>query len=741
MSEQAPPRSDAAVELLVEAGAVMASSLDLATTMQQVAQLTVPRLADVCAIDLRDDEGGEIKEAAVASADPSLGPDLEALRRRHPLDPDGEHPVARVIRSGEPMLLAEMSDMLMRSFAQGSEHARFMIEHRYRSAAVAPLVARGRTLGALSVLRLGDDCEPFGGEDLDLACELARRAALAIDNARLYSEVRQVEQRLAAILVNLAEAITLMDARGRMVFANQAAADLLGAGSPQELMGARPGSIMERFMVLDEQGRELKLEDMPGRRLFAGERPGPLLVRNIVRATGEERWLIVRSSAIVDPESGGVLYAVNVFENITEVKRAQLAESFMAEASRLLGSSMDYAETLQRIARLAVPQIADGCAVDVVGENGEIKRVAVHHRDPAMVALARELDRGYRPALDDPVGVPEVIRSGRPRLYEEVDPDALAAYARDNEHLELLQGIGARSVIIAPLAAPSRTLGAVTLVCSDSRRRFTDADLALAVRLARRAGTAVESARLYTERNRIAHVLGASLLPESLPSVPGAQLRARYRAAGELNDVGGDFYDVLRYGADRWLLVIGDVCGKGPRAAGVTALARHTLRAAALLGEAPTGMLGTLHDALREQPEGADLCTVSLVTFERARGARAAHLTVALAGHPLPLVVDRDGHARQIGAPGTLLGVIDPIDVHEVDALLEPGQTLLLYTDGLPEAGGSGERLGEDGLKALCAQAPGVDLATLLERLEQSALRRAEGKLRDDIALLALRLS
>ena len=106
-------------------------------------------------------------------------------------------------------------------------------------------------------------------------------------------------------------------------------------------------------------------------------------MRNIVRASGEERWLIVRASPIHDPDSGRVLFAVNVFENITDVKRAQLAESFMAEASRLLASSMDYAETLRQVARLAVPQIADWCAVDVLTESGEIERVAVHHDDPA----------------------------------------------------------------------------------------------------------------------------------------------------------------------------------------------------------------------------------------------------------------------------------------------------------------------------------------------------------------------
>ncbi len=705
--------------------------------MSQVAQLTVPRLADLCVIDLRN-EDGSITEVAVAASDPEIAPALESLRARYPLDPDGEHPVARVIRSGEPELQARMSEELMRSFAQGSEHARFMIDHRYHSAVVAPLLARGRTLGALSLLRLGDS-KPYTSADLDLGNELARRAALAIDNARLFSEVRRVERRLEAVLVNLAEAITMTDEQGQMVFANQAAADLLGAASPRELMDAAPGTVMPRFLVTDEHGHELDLESMPSRRLFAGAPPEPLLVRNVVRATGEERWLIVRSSPVTDPDSTRVLYAVNVFENITEVKHAQLAESFMAEASRVLASSMDYAETLAQIARLAVPQIADWCAVDVLGEHGEIERVAVHHSDPSRLDLAEQLDRGYRPTLDDPLGVPEVIRSGRARIYTDIDQDALAAYAREPAHLALLQEIEAKAVIIVPLAAPARTLGAITLISSDSMRRLTHADLALAERLGRRAGTAVESARLYTERTRIAKVLEAALLPESLPEIPDVEIEALYRAAGELNDVGGDFYDVLPYGPHRWMLVIGDVCGKGARAAGVTALARHTLRAAATLGLRPTAMLGTLHEALRHQPAGADLCTVCLVTLERHGGY--AQLRVALAGHPPPLLIDADGECRKIGTPGTLLGVLDPLDIKEVELELYPGQTLLLYTDGLPEAGRAGPQLDDERLFALCAQASQATLAGLLERIERAALEHAGGRLRDDIALLALRLS
>jgi PAS domain S-box-containing protein len=566
-----------AADLLVEAGDALAGSLDLSITMREVAKLIVPRLADLCVIDLLDDEG-RINDVAVVATDEQLARGLEALRARFPLDLAGEHPVARVIRSGQPKLLAEMADALLRSSAQGSVHAKFMIDHHYRSAVVAPLLARGRTLGAISILRLaleepvGQAGPPFGPEDLELACELARRAALAIDNARLFSDLRQLEERLEAILVNVAEAITVVDRAGQTVFANQAAAELLGAATPGELIGATPGTIMRRFVVTDEQGRELDLEDMPGRRLFRGERPEPLLVRNIVRATGEERWIMARSSPIADPDTGQMLYAVNVFEDVTNIKRAQLAESFLS-----------------------------------------------------------------------------------------------------------------------------------------------------------------------AERAQIAHTLQRALLPESLPEIAGVEIQTLYAAAGELNEVGGDFYDVFDYDDTRAMLVIGDVCGKGPRAAGVTALARHTLRAAAIGGQSPTEMLATLHQALLRQPPGADLCTVCLIMLVREQGG--ARLKIALAGHPPPLLIRRDGDVEQVGRSGTLLGVIDPVSVDEREIALATGETLLLYTDGVIDAGRPGNPLSERGLLELCATAPHIPLAKFLERIELAALTHAQGRLRDDIALLALRIT
>ncbi|HEY1689165.1 MAG TPA: SpoIIE family protein phosphatase [Solirubrobacteraceae bacterium] len=746
--------SDSAMALLVEAGAVLATSLDLQTTMGQVAQLTVPQLADLCTIDLLDQDGS-ITEAAVAAADPQIATALEELRAKHPLDPRGGHPVACVIRSGEPELQPQMGDELLRSFAQGSAHARFMIAHRYRSAAVAPLLARGRTLGALSALRLGDAL-PFDEQDMALVSELARRAGLAIDNARLFSEMRRIEQRLEAILVNLAEAVAVVDEQGRLVFANQAAAELLGAASPSELAGRHAGeAVAERFLLYDEQGRELAPQQEHSSKLFAAQRPRsdapqpprvdapqspssePQVLRSIVRTTGNERWLVARSSPVADPENGQALYTVNVFEDITDFKRAQLAETFLADAGKALASSMDFAETLQRLAQLAVSRLGDWCAVHLIDDGGGLECVVVHPGDPAKAALAEGLANAYRPKLDEAGGLPEVIRSGRARLITEIHADALAAHARDAKQLALLREIEANAVIIVPMLAASRTIGTITLVSSQASRRLSEADLGVAEELGRRAGTAVENARLYTERTRIAHTLQQALLPESLPEIPGSEIEARYSPAGELNEAGGDFYDVFACDEDRWMLVIGDVCGKGPEAAGVTALARHTLRAAAMSGQAPLEMLRLLHRELRRQPVGADLCTVCLVSVTRAQ--EGVRLGVALAGHPQPLLVRRDGEVRRLGDPGTLLGVIDPIEVSERFCELLPGETLLLYTDGVAEAGRSSGTLSEQGLIELCKTAPAQPLARLLASIEWAALERAAGARRDDIALLALR--
>lgn len=737
--QAAQPHPDPAVEMLIRAGIVLATSLhDPHTTMREVADLLVPSLGDMCVIDLLD-EDGSIKDVTVAAAESQLEQELERMRSRFPLSREGDHPVAVVIRSGRPVLLERMDRGTLEAFAESSSHAEFMIRNDYRSAVVAPLVARDRTLGAISVLRFGDG-EPYRQRDLDLVQAFAWRAALAIDNSRLFSGLRVLEERMEAVLASLTEAITVEDSDGRLVFANQAAAELLGAESPEHLTSAPKGTFRLRYRWLNEQGRELSLEDMPGMRLFEGEHPDPLLMRSVARKTGEERWLVLRCTPVHDPEGGGLLYAVNAFENVTDIKRAQLAGRFLADASRALASSLDYGPTLRRVAELAVPQVADWCAVDVVGESGKIERVAVHHPDPAKLQIARRLADEYPLDLSKDTGMARVLREGSSLLASEIEAGALAAHARDAEHLRLLAEIGMHSVIVVPMVAAAKVTGAITLATAESRRRLGRQELELAEELGRRAGVAVENARLYTERTSIALTLQQALLPESLPLVPGVELDALYTAAGELNEVGGDFYDVFSYGEQRWMLVIGDVCGKGPRAAAVTALARYTLRTAAMSGQSPVEMLRTLHGALASGGEPAEMCTVCLVTL--TPNSVGASLTVTLAGHPPPLLIGRDGHVEPLGRIGTLLGAIEPLKLQEAHAQIGEGDTLLLYTDGAIDAGSSGDVLGEQGLLEVCAATAGkgAALSQLLTGVEQAALRCSRGSLRDDLALLAVRL-
>jgi PAS domain S-box-containing protein len=722
------PYGDPGVELLLEAGVVLAGSLEPEVTMRQVAGLTVPRLADLCVIDLRADDGS-IQGVAVVARDPELERGLVELRDRFPLDPAGEHPVARVLRSGATELVAEMTSPMLRSYARSATHATFMVEHGYRSAIVAPLVARDHTLGALSVLRMRQR-EPFAERDRELVAELARRAALAIDNGRLYSELRMLEQRLEAILAGLAEAITMVDEQGRTVYANAAAAKLLRVSTAGELVGDPPGSLIRRFHVFDEDGRELELADMPSRRLLRGEpSPAPLLVRNVVPETGDERWLIVRASALNDPASGSLSHVVSVFEDVTELKRAELAERLLADASRILASSPTLS-ALAEIAGFATREIADWCAIDLVGEPSGIERVATRAARSSTILAG---DETTPEELADRSGVGEVVRTGEARVWS-------AEPMRDGSgHDEADAPLaGAAAVLVAPIGVGRNVIGAITVARSRPSRPFSEADVAVVLELGRRMGIAAANARRYSERSHIAHVLQQALLPQSLPDSDALEVRAVYEAAGELNEVGGDFYDVFEYDHGAWLVLIGDVCGKGAQAAGVTALARHTLRAAAITGQPPAQMLDTLHRALMHQSDGLEPCTVCVVLVRPDNGR--AKLTIALGGHHPPLLIGARDAVSPIGRAGTLLGAVDPIDVHETTAELRHGETLLLYTDGVIDAGRPLRPLGDHGLIDLCAGGANRPLGELLEHIRDETVSRAGGSLRDDVALLAVRL-
>jgi serine phosphatase RsbU (regulator of sigma subunit) len=314
----------------------------------------------------------------------------------------------------------------------------------------------------------------------------------------------------------------------------------------------------------------------------------------------------------------------------------------------------------------------------------------------------------------------------------------LGQAAVDEEHLELLRGFGLRSAMLVPLIVRGVPIGVLSFISGPSGRRFEQEDVHLAEELARRCSTAIENSRLYRERDYIARTLQSSLLPSELPRIPGVETAARFRAAGEGNEVGGDFYDLFESGARGWTVIVGDVCGKGPDAAAVTALARHTLRTASMRERLPSRSLRLLNEALLREQGDRRFCTVAYAYLEPVE--EGARVGFASGGHPLPVLLRADGRVDWLGQHGMLLGVVPDPQLKDSSVALAPGDALVFYTDGVTEAGGR-RPLGEEALTEIVASCAGLDADAIAGRIEAAALEAEQGPPRDDIAVLVLRVA
>lgn len=407
-------------------------------------------------------------------------------------------------------------------------------------------------------------------------------------------------------------------------------------------------------------------------------------------------------------------------------ERGHRRVAFIADAAAILDASLDRRTTLQALADLGVPSVADWCAVDMLDPAGRLQTVSIAHRDPERVAATREARRLHGPTPGASQGAYRVLRSGQPELDTDLaegdDPDGLHA-------------LGAHSAIIVPLAARGRILGVVTLALSEPDRRYGRADLMVTHDLVKRAALAIDNARLYEERSDVARALQESLLPAALPEVDGVELAARYRPASLDVQVGGDFYDVHTDDAGGLRLIVGDVCGKGAEAAALTALARYTMRAVGDFARTPEAVLRALNDAMRRQV--ADYRFVSVVYCQLLADRRT--LRVVCAGHPPPLLLRADGSATAIAARGWLLGIHDRPPLETAELEVGPGDALVAYTDGVLEADPAAV-LEPDALAAHLSAYRAEGASALAGELERLATETAHGRLRDDVAIVAARL-
>jgi PAS domain S-box-containing protein len=404
--------------------------------------------------------------------------------------------------------------------------------------------------------------------------------------------------------------------------------------------------------------------------------------------------------------------------------------SFLAAASELLAGSLDPDATLRSLAELAIREIADWCGIDLVDADRGVRNVATAHKDPERVQMANELRTRYPVDPDAPTGVPNVIRTGRPELYAEVPDELLVEAAVDEEHLRLIRELGLKSAMVVPLEARGRILGAMTLVASESGRRFNERDLELAGDLARRAALAIDNAMVFSREHEAAVTLQRALLPRSLPRVRGVEFAALYEPAAAGIEVGGDWYDVVALGEERVALTIGDIAGRGIEAASVMGRVAAALRAYVLDHQPPDEALRRLARTMR-QIEGSQMATVLHLHVDVATGAAE----YVRAGHPPALVRLPDGEIEELAGTGTPpIGILEDVDYKVHRATLPPGSMLLLYTDGLIERRDRDFEGELQQLRAALAEAP----TDATECLRWLADRFSAETNPDDAALIAM---
>lgn len=456
---------------------------------------------------------------------------------------------------------------------------------------------------------------------------------------------------------------------------------------------------------------------------------------------GTVRWLEGRGDVTTDQDGRvvalfGIGYDVTdrvvSGERTSELLRAEQALrarlALLADASSVLTRSLNADAALRQLAKIVVPRLADSCAIHLASR-GTLRLVASAGEGPPEALSSALLSGEHGPAA--------VVRSGEPSIIHRADQRVLEEVAEGDADAETLAAARVTSAIVVPLRARGRTLGTLTLLSCDPDRIYDDDDLALAVDVGQRAGIAVDNAQLFAEQRRVATILQDSLLPPTLPEIPGARVSGAYEPAAMAFDVGGDFYDVFANpdGAT-WTVLIGDVRGKGPDAAALSSLCRHTVRAAVTRETDPTRVLGVLNDVLVHDDPLESFCTAVCVRLEPTPSGLAAR--VAAGGHPTALVVRADGTIESVSSTGMLIGLFPDLDIGDSTVDLASRDSLFLYTDGVLDARRGNEVFGQERLYRVLAEHAGNCAEQLAQHVLAAVQEFRDDDHRDDIAMLCI---
>jgi serine phosphatase RsbU (regulator of sigma subunit)/ketosteroid isomerase-like protein len=420
---------------------------------------------------------------------------------------------------------------------------------------------------------------------------------------------------------------------------------------------------------------------------------------------------------------------------LVRVRRVNRRFQILDEIAQVAEGGGSLEETLDAIAGVLVPELGDFCTIDVI-EDGRVRRAATRVGGPDAEEIQARL-AARTPALQTRMADAATQERQEPAFFEYVREEDLRDVAEGEEDFEFLRKMRIRSGVTVELRARGRPTGMLSFGVSHSGRQLRPDDVHFASILAGRVALALDNAGLFselerTERERaeIAETLQRGLLPPPLPHIPGWSLAASYRPAGAENELGGDFYDAFRI-AGGWMVVIGDVTGRGAKAAAVTAHARYTLRTAAALTADPVIALRTLNRELLTR-RGTALCSVAAMAVSEDP---AEPVRLAVAGHPPPLLVDGDS-VREACRPAPVLGAFSDEAWRLEATTVAPTQQLVVVTDGVTDAVGPEGRFGEERLRARLA---GIGSPALAAQMIEVALNGfTEGKLEDDAAIVAI---
>lgn len=529
------------------------------------------------------------------------------------------------------------------------------------------------------------------------------------------------------------EAITVQDKAGKLIYANDLAARLIGFRSAEELLKAPVAELVGRFEMVDHDGEVLTPERLPGRRVLMGEKVVEEIVGYRVPGSRRVRWSRVNASPIKN-DAGETVLAINFFTDITDQVRRDETAKLLASANEFLGASLELEQNLAALAQLLVPQLGSWCGVHLIGDDGTLASVALIHPVSPEADLLVSMRQGERISLDSEQMPARVVRTRKPEVVVEITPEmlAMAEEVEGREFVDLFRRLQVNSVVCVPLQMGSQVIGALSLARTAPDLPFDDSDVEILVSVADRAAVSLENARLYQHEHEVSQVLQRGLMPRFIPGVDGVALAARYRPLTRIGHVGGDFYDVIPLSDDLCALVVGDIEGKGIAAAAAVGLARHTIRAIVNVDPTPAVVFGALNQALIEEDQR--MCTLAYVLLDR-RGDRF-DMKVTLAGHPPPILVSSDGTRTRLGSPCPPAGVIPSIEPIEELYSLTKGDTLLIYTDGFAVRG----EAPPESVEASLLEAHLEELDPLLDRLLAHVLTAADDKVHDDIALLAARV-